>query len=150
VAIEQVKIKRRKSAADEAEMDITPMIDITFLLLIFFLVSSKMTTPGDVSLPKARHGVGIGADNAVILTIDATGKVYKGDNKDAANLVQGDDEAQAEEIAAYVDDVMLGQSKDHVLIKAAKDVKHRVVSRVAKAVGKSEVAETLNVAVLDE
>jgi hypothetical protein len=45
---------------------------------------------------------------------------------------------------------MLGQSKDHVLIKAAKDVKHRVVSRVAKAVGKSKVAETLNVAVLDE
>ena len=32
----------RKRRFDDAEMDITPMIDITFLLLIFFLVASKM------------------------------------------------------------------------------------------------------------
>ena len=31
---------RRKR--DDDEMDITPMIDITFLLLIFFVVASKM------------------------------------------------------------------------------------------------------------
>ena len=150
MAIEQVKIRRRKTDDSEAEMDITPMIDITFLLLIFFLVSSKMDTPGDVSLPPAEHGVGIGIDNAVVLTIDGNGNVYKGDNKDSGNLVSGDDDAQAEEIAGYVDDVMLGQSKDYVLIKAAKDVKHRVVSRVAKAIGRSEHAQSLHVAVLGE
>ncbi|MCP3692284.1 MAG: biopolymer transporter ExbD, partial [Planctomycetaceae bacterium] len=28
---------------EDVEMDITPMIDVTFLLLIFFLVASKMS-----------------------------------------------------------------------------------------------------------
>ena len=154
MAIEQVKIKRRTSTED-AEMDITPMIDITFLLLIFFLVASKMDTAGDVTLPPANNGVAVSVDDSVIITVEAgpdgKGRVYKGDNKDGSNLIVGDDETQAEAIAAYVDEVMLGEAKQHVLIKAAKDVKHKVVNAVAKAVGKSTAEfETLHVAVLEE
>ena len=36
---------------EDAEMDITPMIEITFLLLIFFLVASKMDSPASGELP---------------------------------------------------------------------------------------------------
>ncbi len=32
----------KKKKAEEADLDITPMIDVTFLLLIFFMVASKM------------------------------------------------------------------------------------------------------------
>lgn len=153
MAIEQINIKRRKSGEDD-EMDITPMIDITFLLLIFFLVASKMDTAGDVTLPPARNGVAVTVDNSVVLTIEAgadgKGRVYKGDTKDSGSLISGDEEERADAIAAYVDEIMLGQAKEHVLIKAAKDVKHRVVSEVAKAIGKSEAAENLHVAVLEE
>ena len=37
-------------------MDMTPMIDITFLLLIFFLVSSHPDQATSIALPKAQHG----------------------------------------------------------------------------------------------
>ncbi|MCP4817216.1 MAG: biopolymer transporter ExbD, partial [Planctomycetaceae bacterium] len=36
---------------EDVEMDITPMIDVTFLLLIFFLVASKMSADQAVALP---------------------------------------------------------------------------------------------------
>src|SRR5688572_20269137 len=34
---------REKSAPQEAEMDMTPMVDVTFLLLIFFMVTASFT-----------------------------------------------------------------------------------------------------------
>ena len=40
----------------DAEMDFTPMIDMVFLLLIFFLVASKIDQATSVKLPPARHG----------------------------------------------------------------------------------------------
>ena len=130
------------------------MIDITFLLLIFFLVASKMDQAGDVTLPPARHGVAVSVDNSVVLTVQAgpggAGLVYKGDSSEPVNLFHGDEEERAEAIAAYVDEVMLGEAKEHVLIKAAKDVQHKVVSGVAKAIGKSKAATNLHVAVLEE
>lgn len=153
MAIEQIQIKRRTSTED-AEMDITPMIDITFLLLIFFLVASKMDQAGDVTLPPAKHGVTVSVDNSVVLTIkagsDGKGLIYKGDSSDSANLISGDEEERAEAIVAYVDEIMLGEAKEYVLIKAAKDVQHKVVSQVAQAIGKSVAAESLHVAVLEK
>ena len=36
-------IRRRKRPLDEVSFQITPMIDMTFLLLIFFMVTQKIT-----------------------------------------------------------------------------------------------------------
>ena len=74
----------RRAVEDSADMDITPMIDITFLLLIFFLVCSTMSQATSVKLPPARHGKGVDEQTAVIITIDGEegeGKprVYLGD-----------------------------------------------------------------------
>ena len=40
----------------KTELSITPMIDVTFLLLVFFLVCSKVATQDAVDLPPARYG----------------------------------------------------------------------------------------------
>ena len=137
-------------------MDITPMIDITFLLLIFFLVASKMDTAASVTLPKARHGLPVAAKNAVVITLTEGGPegsalVYKGDTTDAASLVRGGDLlAQEDELVDFISTAMSGDNpKSHVLIKAEPGVKHREVSRVAKAVGKAEAVTQLYVAVLE-
>jgi biopolymer transport protein ExbD len=48
--------RRRSVPHDDIGFNITPMIDMTFLLLIFFMVTSKMTNEQvkkDVSLPTA-------------------------------------------------------------------------------------------------
>ena len=52
-----MRIKKNKRVIEEAEMDMTPMIDIVFQLLIFFLLSAKfIALEGQLSsyLPKDR------------------------------------------------------------------------------------------------
>ena len=145
---------RRPRTVEEAEMDITPMIDCTFLLLIFFLVSSKMNADVPIELPKARHGTAVVMKESIILTVAGEGsdvKVYKGDGVDEANVIAGGSLVeQEEEIARYVEEqsAMSTPPKTNVLIKAARGVKHREVSRVSKAAGQAAV-EQLYVAVLE-
>ena len=72
---------RRKNRAEEASgFNITPMIDMTFLLLIFFMVTSHLTDMDvsvPVGLPEAELGV-VPDDRSqrVVLTIDSTGQYY--------------------------------------------------------------------------
>ena len=50
-----------RKRGEEAELDITPMIDVTFLLLIFFMVTSTMQGKPDLDVPPVKHGVGVDA-----------------------------------------------------------------------------------------
>ena len=151
----EVDIKPRPRKPDESEMDITPMIDITFLLLIFFLVASKMDTPAPVALPAAKNGTAVGIKNSILVTIkegeNDEAKIYKGTSGDETRLLKSSDLAEQEaEIVAYI----VAQLADNidkiaVLVTAEKGVKHRDVGRVAKAVGKVSGIEQLHVAVME-
>ena len=48
-------IKRRNRARDESTIDITPMLDIVFIMLIFFIVTTSFVkeTGVDISRPNA-------------------------------------------------------------------------------------------------
>ena len=47
-----------RAKREDEEMDITPMIDITFLLLIFFVVASKMDPSQTGNIPDAEERIG--------------------------------------------------------------------------------------------
>jgi biopolymer transport protein ExbD len=151
----KVSLRRRRAPAEEAEMDITPMIDCTFLLLIFFIVTSKMTADTPIELPIAKHGGAVVVKESVIITVakgeGTNAAIYKGDNTDAANLLPGDNlQAQEDAITEYIEQesAVASPPKRFVLIKGAKGVKHGDVARVAQAASKAEV-EQLYVAVLE-
>jgi biopolymer transport protein ExbD len=138
---------------DDSEIDITPMIDITFLLLIFFLVAARMDEDVPVELPPARHGTAVAVKSSVILTVakgnGESADVYTGDGKAADHLLDANDlEAQSDAIAAYVEgELAAGDQIQNVLIKAEKGVRHRDVARVSRAVGRA--GRDLYVAVLE-
>ena len=46
---------------EDTEMDITPMIDCTFLLLIFFLLTFKADEGATIPLPPAKYGIPVSA-----------------------------------------------------------------------------------------
>ena len=66
-ADEFVPAPRKKR--DEADFDITPMIDVVFLLLIFFMVSSTMQEPAPADAPPARNGRGLDAGGTIKVTL---------------------------------------------------------------------------------
>jgi biopolymer transport protein ExbD len=169
---------RRRRRDDGGELDITPMIDIVFLLLIFFLVASIPEMNAQAKLPPARHGVGINPRRSVIITVAETsdprrGEVYLADGVEGQPMpvepaaqaaaieqaVQGnagyrlpDDIDAQERIIRQA--VRFGAERlgfTDVLLKAERGVVHREVARVAEAVGSAGVdAVQLNIAVLEE
>lgn len=145
---------KRKRSMEEAEMDITPMIDCTFLLLIFFLVTSKMKPELPVDLPKAKHGAVVVEQSSIILTVAKDGEsvaVYRGNSTAPADLIEGASPLEQEDlIAQYVEEESSRSSppKKYVIIKAARGIKHRDVSRIQRAAGRAEV-EQLYVAILE-
>ena len=62
-------ISLRKTKTEDAELDITPMIDITFLLLAFFVMVSKMDPTTAVDLPKAQYGFTVPEKNCVVFVV---------------------------------------------------------------------------------
>ena len=74
--------RRRKSSSSEVSFQITPMIDMTFLLLIFFMVTSKLTDQKfnvPIELPVAVSAVAPGKVERDIINIDAAGNYFIGD-----------------------------------------------------------------------
>jgi biopolymer transport protein ExbD len=136
---ESVLPPRRPMKADE-EMDITPMIDMTFLLLIYFLVASTIDTQASAELPPAHYGVGVSQNTAVILTVGDTGgknaAIYLGDGKEG-NPLTGAAEEQEIQIRETVEQGMR-EGKSSVIVKAERGVPHREVSRVAASAASVE------------
>ena len=149
-----ISFARRVNRRDDAEMDITPMIDITFLLLIFFLVASRMSDEAFIKLPTARHGTAVSSDASVIITLaKGTGdnaSIYKGDGAYSANQLNSTDlDDQQKELEDYIEQGLTLESKQQVLIKAEEGVRHRDVARVARAAGEA-TASVMYLAVLEE
>ena len=59
----------RKHADDDSEFDVTPMVDLVFMMNIYFLVAFLTAALGEVDLPSAAHVVPLDVDSAVVLTV---------------------------------------------------------------------------------
>lgn len=141
---------RPKPRVDDTEIDITPMIDIVFLLLIFFLVTSKMTAEETPPLPKARHGIVVPAKESVVIVMKRGTGSQAEVKKSGGVAFSADPEQQAAEIAQYVADG-IDAGKKHVIIRAEGTVRHGEIGRVSKAISDSlGEGEVINIAVMEE
>ena len=68
------KLKNR----DEFNLDITPLIDVVFLLLIFFMVSTtfKHESEINITLPSASNKTVTKKPNAINVGLDLKGNIY--------------------------------------------------------------------------
>jgi biopolymer transport protein ExbD/biopolymer transport protein TolR len=127
---------RRKRSSEDDDLDITPMIDVTFLLLIFFMVTSTMKPEGALQIPSAKNGLGVDAKDACILSVfddDGTPGVYLADGKRENGPVP------TEQVTRYVQD----EKKRYVIIKSDRKVPSGFVEEVARAAAEAEGGEDL-------
>ncbi|MEO5365542.1 MAG: biopolymer transporter ExbD [Magnetococcus sp. WYHC-3] len=59
-------------------LDITPLVDVVFLLVIFFVVTTSFVRPGglDLVLPQAETTMPLEEDRKVVVSIDADGVFF--------------------------------------------------------------------------
>lgn len=135
-AEEDFQLPRKKR--DSEEMDITPMIDITFLLLIFFVVCSKMDPTQMAEIPDADNGVNISAKESAVIYIEPAGKDKVVLKRADLSEFSSDEELQTSEIIEYVTEELKttrGEIKNHVMIMGDGNVAVAEVTRVQKVIG---------------
>jgi len=70
-------MSRRRSNISDANMSLTPMIDIMTTLLAVFMVTTPMMTTGiDIELPRAGTSAMTGNDHAIQISVDSRGNYY--------------------------------------------------------------------------
>jgi biopolymer transport protein ExbD len=142
---------RRPSRMDEIDMDITPMIDMTFLLLIFFLVSSTPDQQTAIDLPPAQHGVGVAQLESVVFTVAEGGlnvaPVYAADGRIPGTELPDDPAARRDRVRELVEEGFR-EDKTNVVIKGDKNVAHRDVAQLVKAASQVNGVK-IHLAVLD-
>lgn len=67
-----------RSEVGDIDINLTPLIDVVFLLLIFFMVSTTFDTTSElkIQLPKASDGQTVKAKQTINLMIDARGHFF--------------------------------------------------------------------------
>ncbi len=135
---DDLRVEWRRPSEQAEDIDMTPMIDCVFLLLVFFLVASTPDLKTAVELPPAQYGIGADPASSVIVTVADRGGtgpalVYLADGKVGQPLSDDPDERFAA-VALAVEEGQQ-QGKTGVLVKAERSVRHADVSRVADAAG---------------
>lgn len=84
-------MKFRGAKRSIVHVDLTPMIDVTFMLLIFFLVTAQMAahTRGEVRLPVQVGEPAAARDTGMLVMVRADGSLSVGEARvDAAQLTE--------------------------------------------------------------
>jgi biopolymer transport protein ExbD len=139
----------RRLDPEPPEFDITAMVDLVFMMNIYFLVTFVTVALGGLSLPSARHVAALDADTAVIFTVTRTldGKsiaLFIGDGNKGEPIT---DTAQQEKRVQEAVEQGKGAGKTEVLLKAEKKVHLSDLFRIATA--SSAEGIKLHVAVLE-
>lgn len=117
----------RSDRRDEINLDITPLIDVVFLLLIFFMVSTTFEHNSEINitLPSSSKEITEAKPDAVNVGLDAQGNVYINDRA----LVN----AQLETIKTALSDALIGLNEPPIIISADSNATHQSVIRVMDA-----------------
>lgn len=119
----------RRQRLEEVSVNLTPLIDVVFLLLIFFMVSTTFTreTQLSVDLPEATGQAREAADKEIELLIDEAGQI----RVNGQRLV--DDRMRTLQAAIYK--ISAGDTTLPMLITADAQTPHHAVVRAMDAAG---------------
>jgi len=140
----------RRPDFETPEFDITAMVDLVFMMNIYFLVTFVTVAMGEMNLPSATHAAPLDGDTAVILTLTRTldGKgaiLYVGDGTKTEPV--NDAALQEQKIQAAVEQGVV-DGKKAVLLKAEKKVRLADLFRIATAASSEKLK--LHVAVVEK
>ena len=127
----------RKSPENPA-LDMTPMIDVVFELIIFFVVTLTEAQKKDetIELEDGQHGIALTPEELppTHMQIDIASRDKKGKTLPRGRITMGDREITPDEISRRVKERMRKVKDFPVLIRADYNCRHEVVARVMNAV----------------
>jgi biopolymer transport protein ExbD len=118
--------RRHLPASDDTELDMTPMLDIVFIMLIFFIVTSSFVKESGITVNSPRAQTASAQDSAnIFIAITANGEIWidrrpvdprsvraivarlHADNPEGAVVIQADADAATRTLVDVMDQVRL-------------------------------------------
>lgn len=125
--------RKVREEEEDAAIDMTPMLDIVFIMLIFFIVTTVFVKQAGMDVNKPEGDTAVKFKNAnIFIAITEDGRVWI-DRREIA----------LETVRANMESLLLEQPTDAVFIQADEKAKHGVVIEVmdqVKASGIDRVA----------
>ncbi len=81
--------RRHASKAEEAEINITPMLDMTFILLIFFIVTTSFVQPPGVTVNRPPAVTARTLHSSILIAVTASGQIWMKKQKIQLNQIPG-------------------------------------------------------------
>lgn len=129
-------MKRNKHAAgsDEAQVDMTPMLDIVFIMLIFFIVTTSFINERglEVNRPDPNNPPPIVANKSLSIRINENG-----------NIQMNGREVDIRRVVANIQTYLAEHNTDSAAIQAHENTEHGIVADVmnqAKIAGIGKVS----------
>lgn len=117
---------------EDAHFDVTPMVDLVFMMNIYFMVAWLTAANAEMDLPNAKHVVPTDIDNAVTISVVEKGaqgtEVFVGDSGAGQGLTNP---AEIEQRIKQTVESSVAKGSDVVLVKAERRVRLRDVARIS-------------------
>ncbi len=129
-----MSVRRHQLQQDETELDMTPMLDIVFIMLIFFIVTTSFVKEAGIEVNPPSAMTSESQDNAnIFIAISAQGDVWLdkrevdirtvraivarmyANNPEASVVIQADEKSATEYLLAVMDQVRLAGINDIAL-----------------------------------
>ncbi len=120
-------MKIKTPSREDASVDMAPMIDLVFLLLIFFMVASVVTEleKVEVEIPKSDHAkVPEDTKGRMMLSVDANNQVYVGTVP-----------VTIAELKELIDEELTLNEDTRILIRADRRVEYKTCKEIMIACG---------------
>ena len=116
--------RKRIREEEEAAIDMTPMLDIVFIMLIFFIVSTSFLKEAGIEVlkPKAAKATQTKKAN-IFIAIKPNGDVWMDKRQ-----------VDVERVGANLEKMLSETPTDVIVIQADKEAKHGVVVKVMDAI----------------
>ena len=126
-----------RKSQENPQLDMTPMIDVVFELIIFFVVTLTEAQRKDetIELEDGAHGIVLTPEELppTHMQIDIASRDKKGKPLKHARITMGDREITPDEIGRRVKERMRKVGEFPVLIRADYNCRHEAVARVMNA-----------------
>lgn len=113
-------IPRRRASQDESEIDLTPMLDVVFIMLIFFIVTASFVKEAGIHVARPQPQVEEAGKRNILLTVTAGNEIWLGERR-----------VDARSVRATIERLHAGNPEAAVLIRAHEDSDTEVFAGIA-------------------
>ena len=115
---------RKKAKVEDAEIDMTPMLDVVFIMLIFFIVTTSFVKESGVVVDKPHASTAMKKKNASIFVAI----------KEAGTIWVSKKEIDIKNLRSVIEDVRLENPEGQVVIQADKRSKTGILLKTIDAI----------------